>query len=322
MKPGIGFSLLLLIASCSQSLKAQKADSLNPLSTPSILSYEDSLSIFQLIDSLLTLEEVSVRSMLAARVSYNSNVLAAGRTLGIEQFGLAPGLAYYHTSGLYVDVSAYWSKDFEPSYYLTIFSAGYMRTFNKWFSFIASYDRYLYNLGDDAYIPYENAFTLSPYFNIKFLTIRSDYSFYAGDETAHRLMPSISINLEKKQFLKKIDKLLFAPAVYLLFGNETLTDIEIIFPTTRLERLRNYYLYGTPYKTIVTKRNVFGLMNYAYSFPLTVSYKNWTFNFSYTYSIPRALDDEPLLLSENSFLAGGITYYINLKKKKVNLFDD
>ena len=57
-------------------------------------------------------------SQLAVRLSYNSNVLSAGRTLGIENFGLAPGLSYYHKSGLYADVSGYWSKDFDPSYYL------------------------------------------------------------------------------------------------------------------------------------------------------------------------------------------------------------
>jgi len=309
------FSLVILLASCCP-LKAQDADSLFLKTDHSILSYDDSLSIFQLIDSLLNAEDISLGSTLATRLSYNSNVLSAGRTLGIEQFGLSPGIAYYHKSGFYADVSAFWSKDFEPAYYLTILAAGYIHSFSNKFSVFAGYDRYFYNSEvDDAYIPFKNALTVSPYLDLKRFTFRSDYAYYFGEQTAHRLMPSISVNFEKKGFLK-IDKILFAPAAYLLFGNETLTEIEIQLPETRFERLRNYYKYGTPYRVVAIEKVVFGLMNYAFSFPLTVSYKNWSFNFSYTYTIPRALDGEPLLISESSFLAGGVTYYTNFKKKK------
>src|SRR5688572_31714787 len=74
------------------------------------LTFEDSLSIFSLIDSLLQQGDLEA-SQLAVRLSYNSNVLSTGRTLGINNFGLAPGVSYYHKSGLYADLSGYWSKD-------------------------------------------------------------------------------------------------------------------------------------------------------------------------------------------------------------------
>ncbi|MEQ8425859.1 MAG: hypothetical protein RIA63_14170, partial [Cyclobacteriaceae bacterium] len=91
----------------------------------SILSLEDSLSIFNLIDSLIQLE-TSSKSQIAVRVGYNSNAASSGRTLGISQFGLSPGVSYYHKSGAYLDASGYWSTEYDPSYYLTILSAGYI----------------------------------------------------------------------------------------------------------------------------------------------------------------------------------------------------
>lgn len=305
--------LTIMLAS-SYPLQAQDADSLLPLSTDSILSYSDSLSIFYLIDSLLALEEIEPGSQLAVRLAYNSNVLSAGRTLGVEQFGLSPGVSYYHKSGLFADISSYWSKDFEPNYYLTILSAGYMHTFTRHFSMIAAYDRYFYNTEvENEFIPYKNALSLTPYVDLNLVSFRFDYTYYFGDKNVHRLMPSVSLNLEKRG-LFKIDKVMLAPAFYALFGNEELVEIEIVYPETLLELLQNYKRYGTPYKTLVTESNVFGVMNYAFSLPLTVNHRNWSFFISYTYTIPKALPGEPLLLSESGFLAAGLTYYINLKK--------
>lgn len=303
---------IILASSCR--LQAQDADSLLLLPTDSILSYSDSLSIFYLIDSLLALEENAPGSQLAVRLAYNSNVLSAGRTLGIDQFGLSPGLSYYHKSGLFADVSSYWSKDFEPNYYLTILSAGYMHTFTRHFSLIAGYDRYFYNTEvEDEFIPYKNALSITPYVDLNLISFRLDYSYYFGDKDVHRLMPSVSLNLAKKG-LFKIDKVMLTPAFYALFGNEELVEIEIIYPSSLLERLQNYNRYGTPYKILVTESNVFGAMNYAFSLPLTVNHRNWSFFVSYTYTIPKALPGEPLLLSESGFLAAGLTYYIDLKK--------
>lgn len=37
------------------------------------------------------------------RMGYNSNVVAASRTLGFNQFGVAPGISFYHKWGLYAD---------------------------------------------------------------------------------------------------------------------------------------------------------------------------------------------------------------------------
>lgn len=303
--------IVMLVSVSSSTLWAQDTDSLL-YDASTELTFEDSLSIFKLIDSLLMLESLNT-SQLAARLSYNSNVLWAGRTLGIENFGLAPGLSYYHKSGLFTDLSAYWSNDFEPKYYLTIASAGYMRALSPKFSFIASYDHYFYNLDQD-YIPFSNAFILSPFLDLKPFTIRLDYSFYFGDETAHRLMPSLGFTLKKKNFLN-IDKISFRPAAFMLLGNATIT--EITFPSTRQEWIAAYIRMrqGLPWY-IIKSENVFGIMNYSFLLPLTISHKNWNYSISYSYNIPKALRGETMLLSESGFLSVSVAYFIDLRSKK------
>ncbi len=291
--------LILCILSASWGSYAQDADSLL-IHPDSILTYSDSLNIFKLIDSLLSLPENRATSQIGFRLSYNSNVLSAGRTMGIDQFGLAPGISYYHKTGLYADASFYWSKDFEPRYYLTILSAGYMHAFSKNLSVIASYDRYFYRFDED-FTPYENALSISPFLDFKYVTLRFDYAFYFGDQQAHRLMPSVSANLEKKEILG-LNKISFMPGIFVLMGNEQIT--ELILPQTPAQwivawiKIRN----GLPWYTLET-HNVFGIMNYAFTAPLYIHFKSWTFSVSYAYNIPKALEGETLTLPESGFLS-------------------
>ncbi|MFN3840134.1 MAG: hypothetical protein ACK4RF_05460 [Cyclobacteriaceae bacterium] len=307
--------LFIYILSASWGVHSQDADSLL-LKSDSLLTYNDSLFIFKMLDSLLSLPEEKPTSQVGFRVMYNSNVLAAGRTLGIDQFGLAPGISYYHKTGLYADASFYWSNDFEPKYYLTTLSAGYIHTFSKKFSVIASYDRYFYRFDED-FTPYKNALTVSPFLDFRYVTFRFDYSFFFGDQQVHRLMPSVSGNLEKRNVLG-LSKIAFTPGVFMLLGNETIT--EIILPQTAAEwiiawiKIRN----GLPWYTIET-RNEFGIMNYALTAPVYVHFKNWTFSASYTYNIPKALPGETLTLSESGFVSASIMYLLPLKRRKAAL---
>lgn len=304
--------LIIIISVSSCKLFAKDTDAL--LSKPdSLLTFSDSLNIFRLIDSLMNMEDFSISSQLAVRLAYNSNVLWVGRTLGIEQFGLSPGVSYYHKSGLFADISSFWSKDFEPKYYLTIFTGGYMHSFSKKFSVLASYDHYIYNLEND-YIPYNNAITITPFYELKPVNFRLDYSFFFGDNSVHRLMPSVSVTLEKKDIFK-LDRISFFPTVFILFGDQTFS--EIIFPTTRQEwiaaalRVRQ----GLPWYTIETKR-VFGLMNYALAAPLSIRNNHWTFTVSYIYNIPKALPGETLTLDNSSFISASFIWFFDLSRKK------
>jgi hypothetical protein len=263
-----------------------------------------------MIDSLLLTQP---GSQLALRVGYNSNVLSAGRTLGIENFGLSPGISYYHTSGLYADVSGFWSKDFKPAYYLTTVSVGYMYDFNEHFSIMADYDRYFYS-DQESYIPYENTLSLTPFFEFKPFTLMASYSFYFGDTHVHRVMPGISVRLQKKKWAR-FDKITFSPAFYILFGNEVFSEINYPYGLRETIFRINHNL---PWYEII-ETEVFGVMNYTLSAPLTLSRKKWTLSLTYSYSIPKALPGETLSYSESSFLSGSLSYFIDLKRNKLSL---
>lgn len=305
--------LAIIVAFSSATCFAQDADSLILSEVDDLLIFEDSLSIFSLIDSILQFGNTA-GSQLAVRLSYNSNVLSAGRTLGIENFGLAPGLSYYHKSGLYADVSEFWSKDFDPAYYLTIASVGYMHSFSKYFSFMAGYDRYFYNLRhEDEYIPYNNTLSATPIVDLKPVLFSLNYSFYFGDSYAHRIMPGLSVILEKKKLLR-IDRISISPSFFMLMGNEILTELQYDGPSAK-----NFRDYGEWFRIVEINKNVFGVMNYAFSIPLNVTHKGFGFSFTYTYNIPKALPGEPLTISESSYLSGSLTYFINLKRNKFAL---
>jgi hypothetical protein len=303
--------LLLTTFLAASRVFAQDADSVLISADTSALSAADSLSIFSLIDSLLSLDNAG--SQLALRIGYNSNVLSAGRTLGIENFGLAPGISYYHKSGFYADLSGFWSKDFAPSYYLTIASVGYMRDFSKHISVMASYDRYFYHLSNDGYIPYQNTLSVTPILEFKPVSFTANYSYYFGDQYAHRIMPGLSFTVEKKKLLQ-IDRVAITPSVFLLMGNEIISSLEYILPATRFERRQNIRKYGSPYNIVQTNKNVFGIMNYAFSIPVSVMHKKWGLSFTYTYNIPKALPGEPEALSASTYLSGSLLYIIDLSR--------
>lgn len=310
------FFTILMVATCAFTFaQDEELPLLSQVETD--LTFEDSLAIFDLIDSVLQQGDLD-RSQLALRLSYNSNVLSTGRTLGIENFGLSPGISYYHKTGLYADVSGYWSKDFDPSYYLTVASLGYMHDFTKHFSLLAGYDRYFYVVGEGNYVPYTNSLSVTPVFELKPLALSATYSFYFGDANAHRIMPGINVILEKKKFIN-IERVAITPSFFMLLGNEVLTEVEFIAPRNRIEGLFNLKQYNSWYKPVQKERNVFGVMNYAISVPLSITHKNWGFTFSYTYNIPKALPGEPLTISESSYLSGSLTYFISLKRNKLSL---
>lgn len=317
MRRSLSLFLVIVLSSSCHLSSAQDTDSSVLSQAETDLSFADSLSIFNLIDSLLQNAEIE-GSQLALRLTYNSNVLSTGRTLGIRNFGLAPGVSYYHKSGLYADLSGYWSKDFDPSYYLTVASLGYMKSFSDRFSLLAGYDRYFYNLGGDGYIPYSNALSITPSLDFKPVSISASYSFYFGDATAHRIMPGINLILEKKKFLT-LDRVSINPAFFILLGDETITTLEYTPPKSVAEAVQNYRKYGSRFGIAIHDKNVFGIMNYAFGIPVLVSHKNWGFSFSYIYNIPKALPGEPLILSESSYLSGSITYFIPLNRDKLAL---
>lgn len=206
-----------------------------------LMAEMDSLSIFNLLDSTLN-AATSRYSELNIRAAYSSNVAVAGRNYGINQHGFAPGVTYYHKSGLFGDVTGYWNSAYDPAYNLTMLSAGYFGTVGN-FSYIPSYERWIYT--DDSSASLFNSLGLSLSQNIKFLRASVDYSFLFGSETAHRLILSGSGYVSFKD-VWFFDAISLMPSIGVLYGNDEVTTIrfsdenavkltiESLYPITKL----------------------------------------------------------------------------------------
>jgi hypothetical protein len=282
------------------------ADSISTDKLDSIFSYADSLSIFTMIDSLLK-KQIEIGSSLVIRAGFNSNIISAGRTIGVNQYGASAGLSYYHRSGLFFDLTSNWSEQYNPSLYLTIAAVGYLKTISRHYSMLASYDRLIYNNTDiNVETPLTNMVGLSNFIDFKPITIRLDYSYYFGDKNAHRLTPGIVLSLRKYKFLG-LDRIAFTPTYQVLFGSATVTSIQLaqrysIRFNRRLPLLQQL------------DQNTFGLMNHAVSFPLRVTKKNWSLTIAYAYNWPVALPGETSTLPENSFTSLSVSKLINFTK--------
>ena len=321
-------TVLIFLSAVSLHVSAQQSDSLvhvqrlDSLSEPkkdsvaladlnNFFTHEDSLDIFMLIDSMLKLDLPKDRSMMAVRMAYNSNILADNRTFNIDQFGLAPGISYYHKTGLYADYSAYWSREFDPHLYLSVGSVGYLKSFGKYYSLLTEYSHYFYNQPKDSsvYVPYTNNVGITNYFDFKPIVFRLDYYYYFGDKSAHRIMPSIGLNLVRKKWLG-LDRVSIYPTFNVLYGSDDATRYEV-YPNLIARIL--YNRTNTPKLPLIKEINytVFGVMNYSFSVPITITEKNWSFLLGYTYNFPRSLQGEDSSLQNSGYLSFSVTRYFD-----------
>jgi hypothetical protein len=270
------------------------------------------LSIFQLIDSLVQApNSFGTGSTFVTRLGFNSNILATSRTLGFSQFGLFPGISYYHKSGFYLDATAYWSREYSPSLYLTIPSAGFIKTIKKWTMNI-EYSRYVYSFSDSMYdLPYTNSFGLSNFFELKPFLFRLDYSLYFGEKTVHRLMPGVMLNLEKRNW-HGIRRILLYPTFNVLLGNEK-WQIQEFYEIDPPPADSSQPIFGSR----ILNYNEFGALNYSVSLPLSINYKDWGFLLSYVYNFQQVLPNEPITVTNSGYLSLSVTRYFNFKSKSV-----
>lgn len=306
--------LVTILSVGTVTAQQQRTDSLlNDVSLDDLneyFSFEDSLAIFNMIDSLLQETELQSKSQMALRMGYNSNAASNNRSLGISQFGLSPGVSYYHKSGAYFDASGYWSTEYDPNYYLTILSAGYIGVISPKWSFLGEYSRFLYSdLGEDVTISYTNSLGISNFIDVKPLTFRLDYTLLFGEKVGHRILPGVMLNFEKRNW-RNINRILFYPSFNLLIGSEKQENY-IPYSSTlagALIRIRNGLdLYYTSEETL------FGIMNYSFTTPISISLDNWNFLIAYTYNIPKALPGEELGLENSGYLSASVTRYFRFK---------
>lgn len=268
------------------------------------LSGIDSASIIGLLDSLIQLENELNRSQIAVKVGYNNESLSDNReSLGNES-GMYSGLSYYHKSGVFIDATAFFNSQFQPSYYLTNTSLGYLGTLGKHWTYTASYEHYFFNSSaedDFIFFPFTDGLNASLYYINPFFETGFDYSFILGDDpTAHRLSFNLIGNLNIKGF-SFIDRISLRPTMNILFGNQVITSIFVdrrfLLPSRRF---------------VLIEDNTFGLMNIGFLLPVYFSIGNLNAGISYQYNLPQELPGEDLPYSSSKVLNLSLSYFIKL----------
>jgi hypothetical protein len=134
-------------------------------------------------------------------------------------------------------------------------------------------------------------------------TFRLDYQFYFGDKRAHRINPSVMYNFEKRN-LGKINRISFYPTISLLMGSEQFTDYKPYATTLVGVLFRQRKGLPLYYEE---SRTEFGILNYSFVAPISISIKNWFFILSYTYNIPKALPGESIELVNSGYVSASVS---------------
>ena len=216
-------TIIILMLFCSFfTVHSQRKDSLSYAEQLALLEAEmDSLSIFSLIDSLFELD-VTPTSELNIRLGFTSSVTSSGRDYDIDQQGFSPGLAYYHKSGLYADLSGYWSSDISPKYNPTIFSLGYLGSWNKNMTYSLDYERWFFNARDTSLNPLTNSLGVSLSYDFKIGYLGIDYTHLFGDMTSHRIIGTLAGNIHLGKWWK-FNSVSIYPSATILYGNGNVT---------------------------------------------------------------------------------------------------
>jgi hypothetical protein len=311
-----GFAFLCFSASAqNDSIPATDLDGYDSLM---LFDDLDSLSIFRLIDSVLNTPQKS--SAVSVRLSYTSKVTSAGRDFSVRQYGLTPGVSFYHHSGVFADVAGYWNSQFEPNYSLTVGSLGYLGMPAKWLSFNASFERSFYNQAgsDSVLVAPPNGLNGTLFFDAKWLYATVDYTYLFGNGDAHRLSAAVSGNFVFRN-VWFLDKITFFPSANMLFGNEELISYHFNVDLTDPRVRRLLRRYPRLRRRVLTPdvQDVFGLMNVSFSTPVSFRYKRFSLLLSYTYNIPVELPGEVLTdTSPNSYFSTSLGYMISIRQKK------
>jgi hypothetical protein len=174
-------------------------------------------NLFELADSILAIEDAKVSAVLL-RAGYVSEVVSAGRSFGIDQYGFSPAINYFHHSGLGASITGYWSSEYSPSYYLTDLSVSYNRNFLKdKLSVLVNHDFYFYNDSLDDH-SFSKSAQGSLNYHFKHLDIGADYGYLYGNESAHRIVAHANGTF-KLRLQGLIDAVSFMPGVAFQWGN-------------------------------------------------------------------------------------------------------
>lgn len=303
----------------------------------------DSFSIFLAIDSLLTYNLVPP-SEFNFRLSYNSNIASAGRNYGVDQHGLSPGISYYHKSGFFADVAGFWNSDSDPNYSLTTVSVGFLKTLSEKWSVGADYERWFINKSSATF---ENNLGINTNYEIGPINLGLDYSYLFGKENGSRLIGNISSTIKLGKNFLGFSNIGISPTASFILGHDVITtfttsdnrnaiytlQLVVLEPeerdaviralvtngnitTQQAFRLRNRINNLTPEQEqrlldaafVASDNKEFGVLNYSFTMPLTLSNKRSFLMLSYTFSVPIALPGETASFDPIGFFALSFNY--------------
>jgi hypothetical protein len=260
----------------------------------------DSSTVFATLDSLLN----SLRAPLKSRIMLKTGYVAkinAGSSSTLEQYGWSGGISYYNKKGPFLDINNYWNSEYDPNYYLTTVSAGYINYF-KSLTYYLSYQHYFKNGESNLGFNFTDELNGALFASILFLDFGIDYSSLFGNKfTEHRINLSGNGNIKFKK-AGFLDALTILPSITVTYGNQDITTYSLSRSIVDRDRL---FL-------ITETKNTFGLMNYGFSCPVSLKIKNFGILLNYQYNIPQALPEEEITLDNNSFFSASLSYLIEL----------
>lgn len=376
---GVSIPWLLLLPIFSSLAQSTADSAMSPAASSPTVSYKDqllaleqeldSLSIFNLLDSVLLLGSVQ-KSELNLRYGFTSSVTSAGRDYNIQQKGHSWGASYFHKSGTYLDLSGYWSSDLMPSYNPTILSLGYLNTLSKKWSYSFDYEHWFYNPKDSSENNLTNSLGTSLTYNFKKGYASLDYSYLFGKETSSRIIGNIAgtLGLGKWWIFKSVTVF---PTFSVMAGNGNITTLRItneqisdenklqinridsLASLTQEERRYLAFLVNRAYErgnlTLLRRNNIlnlisvastateeelaalneiarngveqqefidgkeFGILNYSFTIPLSLTTNRFSILLSYTYSIPVKLSGEFFEAEPLGYFGASLLYRIPFK---------
>ncbi len=308
----------------------------------------DSIALFSFLDSVLLLP--SPTSEISVRLGYMSSRLTAGRDFNLEQKGYTTGLAYYHKSGFYTDVSTFFDTNYRPAAYQTILHAGYFWMPSLKWTINPYVERSFFHNSFSTDL--SNSMGTSITRNTKAVDIGVDYAFLWGKDTGHRLIPSLSRRIRIKG-VPLVKTITLYPSVSMIAGTtsiftyqysteeidayllrvQQLTDDEIRFlvvngrittaEAIQLRNTRRLLNEGSEADIASLKEllntleesDTFALLNYTFSLPLTFSINKTNILISYSYAFPQQLPGEDLGVNPSGFFNVSISQRLTWDRK-------
>ena len=331
----------------------------------------DSLSIFNLIDSLFILQD-GPASELNLRIAFTTNVTSGGRDYDLDQSGISSGISYYHKSGFYGDIAGYWNSGIEPNYNPTVLSFGYLGNIkrSKW-GYSMDFERWFYNPNDTTDSPLTNSLGGSLSYDFKWGFAAVDYSYLFGEQTASRIIATLTGTINIGRFWI-FDNISLFPSASIMAGNNDVT--QLLVPNQINEQTANRIRQLTTFANLTERQqgfifrlvqrsfnngtidlqtrnrllsllreaenlteeeiaalnevvdqdeeltkpvNEFGVLNYAFTLPLSLSTGRFNILLSYTYSIPLLLPGEAsedfVRIEPLGFFGASVSYRIPFK---------